>query len=585
MRAAGWLQLFHNLIFYLILMKRLSIVALVLVVILVAAFVLTGVYADRLIDPFVRSMLNNTKPMHHRITYKKIHVNVFLRYIKIKDVRVQPDDSLNKDENIWMDISVSTIKLTDLSISKILFHKELHVGDLVILKPDVTLTLPLNPPEEIIDSVQQSRGDRTKQPSVHTISLNRIIISAGDFYLVRNNVVLASSPDINLLLENLQVAKNSAEEPLGYKYEKVKLNLKDIKLHSESGLYDMSVKEFAVDKEDSTVVLKGFKMIPKYDKKEFSSKLRYQDDRFDINIDNIEIARIGIERLLKDEPLRISSINIDGLNADIYRDKNVEFNFNKFPLFHNEMFLKLKIPIYLDTLSITRSNIKYSELVAGKTEAGYINLQDFTLYSYNLTNQVEADSTYNVMQLDVTAKVMGEGPLKAELILPLEGPLRHIKCSGSVGSMKLAPLNAMLEPSLNIKFMDGTLARMTFAFTADDNTSTGWMEFLYQNLNVELLRKDSDKQWGFVSLLANAVALSNNPAPGKKLKAVEIGFERDKNKGLINYVWKTIQSGMVRTILPSNKYEIKNKDVKEIHKANKAQKPADNQKEEKKKKK
>jgi hypothetical protein len=40
---------------------------------------------------------------------------------------------------------------------------------------------------------------------------------------------------------------------------------------------------------------------------------------------------------------------------------------------------------------------------------------------------------------------------------------------------------------------------------------------------------------------------------------VSIGFERDKNKGMINYIWKTIQSGMVHTILPIKKYQINRK--------------------------
>jgi hypothetical protein len=90
------------------------------------------------------------------------------------------------------------------------------------------------------------------------------------------------------------------------------------------------------------------------------------------------------------------------------------------------------------------------------------------------------------------------------------------------------------------------------------------MEFLYKDIDVSLVKKKPEKEWGFVSALANWVAVSNNPsAPEKDPKVVEIGFERDKNKGLINYVWKTIQSGMVRTILPTGKYTIKQKQVQE----------------------
>jgi hypothetical protein len=74
-----------------------------------------------------------------------------------------------------------------------------------------------------------------------------------------------------------------------------------------------------------------------------------------------------------------------------------------------------------------------------------------------------------------------------------------------------------------------------------------------------LLKKDQEKEWGVASFLANKLTHSNNPPPGKEAKIVEIGCERDRNKGLINYVWRTIQSGMIRTILPIGKYQISKK--------------------------
>jgi hypothetical protein len=152
---------------------------------------------------------------------------------------------------------------------------------------------------------------------------------------------------------------------------------------------------------------------------------------------------------------------------------------------------------------------------------------------------------------------MGEGPLNAEVALPLEGSLRDFTCKGSVGAMELSPLNGMLEPAINMTIKGGRLDRLTFDFSANDNVSSGWMEFLYNNLDVILLGKESGKEKGFVSFLANTMALSNNPAPGKDLKIVQIGFERDKNKGIVGYIWRTIQSGMVRTIVPTSKYQIK----------------------------
>ena len=263
--------------------------------------------------------------------------------------------------------------------------------------------------------------------------------------------------------------------------------------------------------------------------------------------------------------MKITSISIDSLNADIYRDKNVAFNSNRFPPFYNESFLKIPIPVVIDTLLISNSKILYGELAEGRPVAGTIKLENLNIQSYDLTNQVAEDTIDHVMTLNVQALVMGEGNLNVQLELPLEGNLHDFNCSGSVGAMQLSPLNDMLEPSINMKFNGGKVNRMTFSFAATDHSSTGWMEFLYSDLDVALLKKGEEKEKGFISSVANTMTLSNNPAPGKNLKIVEIGYERDKNKGIINYVWKTIQSGMIHTILPIKKYQInRKKDIKEL---------------------
>lgn len=540
-------------------MKKLIIGAVILLVVFGILFILVGVYTDRIIDPYVRSLLNESKPMNHRVEYKRIKVNLFKSIIKITDVRIYPDSSLLKDQNTWMEINVSSIKLTDFHIKNMLLHKILKVGDLVMLNPAVKIYLPLQPPEEIIEDIHEEKPEVTKAPLLNNISLERMLMSGGSFQLIHNDVIIASSTNISFIAEKINLVRNSRNEPIGYTYGDVKVHLANIIINAETGLYDMSLDSFTAHKLDSSIVMKGFRMIPRYDKKEFSGKLDFQNDRFDIIIGKISLKNIGFMRVLDGQPLNIAAVIIDSLDADIYRDKNVAFNVNRFPPFYNESFMKIRLPVLIDTVMVTNSRIKYGELAEGRTTAGEITLNDFSLSTYGLTNQPADSAEVNEMRLFVNAKVMGEGNLNAEVVLPLEGNMHDFSCSGSVGAMKLSPLNGMTEPQMNMTFEEGLLNRMTFSFSANDNSSRGWMEFIYSGLNVRLLRKDPGKEWGFVSFLANKMTNSNNPSPGQDLKTVEIGYERDKNKGIINYVWKTIQSGMVRTILPTTKYVIKHK--------------------------
>ncbi len=533
-----------------------------LLIIIIALFIFIGKYTDRLLDPYVRSLLETTRPMGHRIEYKKIRVNLFTGDILIKDAKIFPDTSLN-EQSVKMEIECSVIRLTEFSIWKMFKDKSLVIGDLEIDDPNVKITLPVMV-EDAVNEVKVRQAPKEMKELLKEIFLNRIIISGGLLKVFRNDSLIASTKDINFEAQSIDLKRNDKQEAIGYSFGDVLLSLRKVDIFGETGLYDMELGFFEASKKDSSLILEDFKMIPKYDKKEYSKKLKYQNDRFDLNIGRIEIASVGLERWLNGEPLMIARVQIDSLDADIYRDKNVAFNINRFPPFYNESFLKIPIPVYIDSLLITNSKILYGELAEGRPVAGTILLENLSIQSYDLTNQVAEDSIDNVMNLNVQALVMGEGTLNVELALPLEGNLHDFKCSGSVGAMKLSPLNDMLEPAINMKFNGGKVNRLTFSFTANDNTSKGWMEFLYQDLDVALMKKDPEKEWGLVSTLANTMTLSNNPAPGKNLKIVEIGCERDKNKGIINYVWKTIQSGMIHTILPIKKYQInRKKDAKE----------------------
>jgi hypothetical protein len=91
------------------------------------------------------------------------------------------------------------------------------------------------------------------------------------------------------------------------------------------------------------------------------------------------------------------------------------------------------MPLYIDSLLIHHSRVLYGELIAQHPVAGTILLEDVDLRSYDLTNQATGGSTKNVMHFQINARVMGEGNLNLDLLLPLEGDLHRLECSGSVG--------------------------------------------------------------------------------------------------------------------------------------------------------
>ena len=530
-----------------------------LVLIFVTILFLTARYAGRVIEPFVRSFLEENKPLNHQVKFGRLEVNLIKSIIDIRDLRVYPDSSLVKSENVWWDFTVPTVKLTDFSLWDFLFNKKLSIGDFLFLNPKVEIHFPILKPDKVREVTAVLSPKKIKPAAFKSFSLEKILISKGTLKIFRDTVLLANSPDISFIAQQLSLEKSAGDKQFILKYGDVRLNISDINLNPESSLYEIKLGKFTLNRSDSTIILERLKVTPLYDKVEFSKKLSHQDDRIDLNINRITIIHLGFERWLNGQPLEISKAMIDSLDADIYRDRNVAMDPKRFPLYYNELFLKINFPMLIDTLSVVNSTILYGELAEGDPKAGEITLNDFNLSTYGLSDQVPDIPPPDEMRIFLNAKVMGEGTLKVELALPLKGNLHDFKCTGSVGATKLSPLNHMMGPSMNMNFKDGKVTRMTFDFTANDKNSKGWMEFLYKGLDVSLLSKDQTRKKGFLSKLFNSLMLTDNPAPGKDLITVEIGYERDKNKGIINYMWKTLQSGMTRTIMQQKKYEINRK--------------------------
>ena len=90
---------------------------------------------------------------------------------------------------------------------------------------------------------------------------------------------------------------------------------------------------------------------------------------------------------------------------------------------------------------------------------------------------------------------------------------------------------------------------LTFNFNGDHLKSNGISTLLYQDLTIELLKKDSNelKKKGLSTFVANLLAKNNNPQNGN-LKEGKINFQRDTTKSFFNLLWKSIFDGAKSTI-------------------------------------
>ncbi|MCF8388296.1 MAG: hypothetical protein K9G47_10455, partial [Bacteroidales bacterium] len=119
----------------------------------------------------------------------------------------------------------------------------------------------------------------------------------------------------------------------------------------------------------------------------------------------------------------------------------------------------------------------------------------------------------------------------------------------------LNSFNTMLERNKQVRINKGYLDELSFDAMGNNDFASGKMSFLYHDLNITVLKQEAEiaEERKFLSFLMNTFLRSNNPAGKKSPLIAEMGFERDKEKSFINYMWKTVLSGIAETITPGKK--------------------------------
>ena len=170
------------------------------------------------------------------------------------------------------------------------------------------------------------------------------------------------------------------------------------------------------------------------------------------------------------------------------------------------------------------------------------------------------------LELQLNGVLMGTSVLKLSIIMPYNSPVDTFYFSGELSGGDFKKFNPALFPVTGIKFNGGHISSMKFFAHASPKSSKGLMTMLYEDLEAEIPKKDVQKTNKFLSFTANTVLRTSNPNKHGKTKVALVKANRVEYKGFGNLLWKTVQSGMLNTILPTGKTHKEEKELQKQHK-------------------
>ena len=94
--------------------------------------------------------------------------------------------------------------------------------------------------------------------------------------------------------------------------------------------------------------------------------------------------------------------------------------------------------------------------------------------------------------------------------------------------------------------MEGTLQEVRFNFNGNNQLSKGVFELKYDDLKVEIFRKDRERKNKVVSAIANIFVKKSSK---DELKKADVEVERIPEKSFFNLLWRSIADGLKQILI------------------------------------
>jgi hypothetical protein len=510
-------------------LKRVLIVFAVLgVLLIVVNFGLTRYISKKLPD-----ILKEQKDFPYNVSYKDLDVNLLAGSVSVERAYLAPKDSMQKAVQNGVFAKIQSIDISGLKIWQLVKHNKIIVSKVTLNKPEVIL---------YYRKEKYSVENDIEKPFKQTIQTGSLYIKDGSFKMLDS----VQSPqvrgaNINFELHRARVDSVTVEKNVPVRYRNYKLSC-DSLFYNADTYYSITLNKIVTT--DSTLSIDKFRMLPKHTRKQFSNMLPKELDQF-----NIEAGKINIPKAdwgFANDTLFVHApeVTLEKVFANIYRSKEPKDDPKRKKLY-SELLRSLKFDLKVDKLLLKNSTIEYEEQLNFSKPAAKVSFSKFYATISNVYSPV-AKSQLPDTTIDVQCLFMKSAPLRVTWAFNTLDTSDSFSIIGHLQNIKSQEINPITKPLMNAE-TSGTINEVKFTFNGNRERSTGTFAIDYEDLKVDLYKKDGKKKNKLKSAVGNL--LVKNDSKGK-LKEVKIGVDRKQDKSVFNFLWLFVQEGLKQTVLP-----------------------------------
>lgn len=502
---------------------------------------LAVIIAESRIEKKILSVLNkNNKGLI--ITAEKVNVSIFSSSIELENIAISSKNAQG-DTVRNLSGSIASIRASGFNRMKLLFRKELDIHEVTITNShfDGRIPFPEKPTPPVISDLNVR---------IETILVDQLDLAIQN---TKNNKGFSLKKG-NLKLYKLQINKLDTLSPAII--SQFDFAAEELSAVSSDSLYSYLAQGVRYLVTSNTLAVEKFSIHPNYTGYEFTGRHKFQTDRIEAGFSSILVHNLSAADYFNSGNLVSAGIEIGELDMKIFRDQRKKFRHVNKPVFQEILY---NYPGYLriDSIGIASGNIRYSVHAAKASGPGEISFTDISAQIYNITNDTLYKKEKGTLELHAEALVMEKGRISVLLKAGLFDKNNTFRVQGNLSGFDAKELNPIVEKTAFMHINSGTLEAMNFSFTADNAKAAGRMTMLYHGLDIAVINKQTNDTTAIkeiiVSMIANNKIMDSNPARGKAVREGMIDFERDPERFVFHYCFKSILTGIQSSMMKNSK--------------------------------
>lgn len=487
----------------------------------------------------------------------KTHADIWAGEVQANDISVESDTAVwnklvegNRDSLLpLLSMTVRSIQIRHFNWIQYFTRRKVSIRSVVLDQPEFRMTVYRDTAAANISLKERLlKLPSLIAPVAATIKVRNMSVNNASVFLYtiqgKGDTLKQQMEQADLYINTLNIDKRSSE--ITY-CKDIEVRAKHVATVFNVGTQKISFDDFTLSKNGRQIAMHNFQVDPQRSEQQFFKDIGVRKAYFTVKCPEILLQGVDLDRWLGYDYFHAQSMRLQEPVLHFTINKSLPLPYRK--LLPHELIAGMKGFINIEEVVVKDGHIVLTNRVPG---------QDFDVtfnHAYITANNFSNDSTLmdvgHPLEIWAEARLMDEALIKLKMNVPLLSGSFDADYSASVDGLSLSVLNPVLSHK-NMSITSGYMRSAEIRSVIRNGVANGKVVMQYRGLEIEIMKKETGKPRKFVSKIANILLNEDNmKADSSAFITGEISLVRNRQEEFFAFLWHSIQTGLLPTLLPA----------------------------------